>query len=169
VRPWRSVGARSSKLCQPRAWSGTPGPCGRQRPAIASRCIRTSKRSYASAVSNSGLRVPDWSQLGRETLLDTLRAAPHVCAALNGHDHWDEVNTLDRLRFIQNAAFVEWPNTFRVYRVYRVYRDRLDWEVRQVGNRGFVRESFRPVKAVSWIIATGDDDRRGSVSLARRG
>ncbi|MDX9793687.1 MAG: hypothetical protein RBU24_09295 [Kiritimatiellia bacterium] len=38
---------------------------------------------------------------------------------------------------LQNAAFAEWPN---LYRVLRVYPDRIEWEVRQVHNRGFVSE-----------------------------
>ncbi|MBP7775531.1 MAG: metallophosphoesterase [Acidobacteria bacterium] len=116
-------------------------------------------------VANTGFRLQDWSQLGRETILDVLRDTPNLCACLNGHDHWDEVNAIDGLPFIQNAAFVEWPNT---YRVYRVYRDRLEWEVRQVANRGFVRESFLPGKAMSWMIATRDGDLTGSLPLVRR-
>ena len=116
-------------------------------------------------VANTGFRLQDWSQLGRETILEVLRDTPNLCACLNGHDHWDEVNVVDGLPFIQNAAFVEWPNT---YRVYRVYRDRLEWEVRQVANRGFVRESFLPAKAMSWMIATRDGDGTGSIPLSRR-
>lgn len=115
-------------------------------------------------VANTGFRLQDWSQLGRETILEILAATPNLCACLNGHDHWDEVNVRDGLPFIQNAAFVEWPNT---YRVYRVYRDRLEWEVRQVANRGFVRDSFLPAKAMSWMIATRDGDLTGTVPLRR--
>jgi hypothetical protein len=115
-------------------------------------------------VSQCGFRLQDWSQLGRDVLLDALRRAPNVVASINGHDHWDEVNTLDGLMFVQNAAFVEWPNT---YRVYRVYHDRLEWEVRQVLNRGFVRESFLPAKAMSWMIATGDGDLGGTIPTTR--
>jgi hypothetical protein len=37
--------------------------------------------------------------------------------------------------------------------------------VRQVSNRGFVRESFLPAKAQSWMIATRDTDLGGVVSL----
>lgn len=61
-----------------------------------------------------------------------------------------------------NPAFVEWPNT---YRVFRVYQNRLEWELRQVPNRGFVRESFVPSKALSWMISTGDGDLTGTVSF----
>jgi predicted MPP superfamily phosphohydrolase len=115
--------------------------------------------------STSGFRLQDWSQLGRDVLLKSLMAAPNVFACINGHDHWDEVNTRNGLTFVQNAAFVEWPNS---YRVYHVYRDRLEWEVRQVRNRGFIRESFLPDKAMSWMIATGEADLSGFVPFVRR-
>ena len=116
------------------------------------------------AVSTCGFRMFDWSELGKEAVLDIVREAPNVFATLNGHDHWDEVNVVDGLTHIQNAAFVEWPNS---YRIFRVYRDRMEWEVRQVANRGFIRESFLPSKAVSWIIATGEHDLTGSVAFGR--
>jgi predicted phosphodiesterase len=116
-------------------------------------------------VSSCGYRLQDWSELGRTTVLDVLRSSPNVVVAINGHDHWDEVNTVDGLVLVQNAAFVEWPNT---YRVYRVYADRIEWEVRQVGNRGFVRESFLPSKAMSWMIATRPTDLSGAIPLTLR-
>jgi hypothetical protein len=115
-------------------------------------------------VSSCGFRLHDWSELGKKAVLDVVRDAPHVFATLNGHDHWDEVNVVGGLTHIQNAAFVEWPNS---YRVFGVYADRIEWEVRQVGNRGFIRESFLPDKAVSWMIATGEDDLTGTVSYRR--
>ncbi len=113
-------------------------------------------------LSSCGIRLEDWSSLGKDALLPILREAPNVFATLNGHDHWDEVNVVDGITHIQNAAFVEWPNS---YRVFRVYVDRLEWEVRQVRNRGFVRESFLVPKAVSWMIATADSDLTGEVRL----
>jgi hypothetical protein len=118
-----------------------------------------------AGVSSCGFRVPDWSELGKSTVLAELRRAPNVFVTLNGHDHWDEVNTLDGITHVQNAAFVEWPNTFRVW---RVYTDRVEWEVRQVSNRGFVRESFLPAKAMSWMIATAPTDLAGQVVLRRQ-
>jgi hypothetical protein len=119
----------------------------------------------SGAVSSCGYRLQDWSDLGRGTVLDVLQRSPNVVAAINGHDHWDEVNTIGGVTLVQNAAFVEWPNS---YRVYRVYRDRLEWDVRQVANRGFVRESFLPSKAMSWMIAAQPTDLRGAIPLARR-
>lgn len=115
-------------------------------------------------VSTTGFRLHDWSELGRSTILSVLRDAPNLCASLNGHDHWDEVNVLAGLHFVQNAAFVEWPNTFRVY---RVYADRLEWELRQVSNRGFVRESCLPDKAMTWMIATSGADVSGVIPFRR--
>lgn len=115
--------------------------------------------------SNCGFRLQDWSELGRDTVLDRLRRAPNLIACVNGHDHWDEVNVVGGIPFVQNAAFVEWPNT---YRVYRVYDDHVEWEVRQVANRGYVRDSFLPAKAQSWMIATRDADLAGTIPLARR-
>jgi hypothetical protein len=115
-------------------------------------------------VAGSGFRMHDWSELGRSSILDLLRAAPNLVACLNGHDHWDEVNVLDGLPLVQNAAFVEWPNT---YRVFRVYADRLEWEVRQVANRGFVRESCLPQKAMTWMIATAEGDLSGVLPFRR--
>jgi predicted phosphodiesterase len=117
-----------------------------------------------AGVAASGFRMPDWSALGRRTILDLLQRAPNVVATLNGHDHWDEVNYLGGVTHVQNAAFVEWPNT---YRVLRVYPDRLEWEVRQVANRGFVRESFLPDKHLSWMIATRETDLTGEAPLRR--
>ena len=115
-------------------------------------------------LAGSGFRLHDWSQLGRSSILDVLCDAPNLVACLNGHDHWDEVNVLDGLPLVQNAAFVEWPNT---YRVYRVYADRLEWEVRQVANRGFVRESCLPEKGMTWMIATADRDLSGVLPFRR--
>ena len=116
-------------------------------------------------LSSCGFRMHDWSVLGREAVLDLVREAPNVVATLNGHDHWDEVNVLEGLQHIQNAAFVEWPNS---YRVFRVYPDRLEWEVRQARNRGFIRESFVVPKANSWMIATAESDLHGRVPLSLR-
>lgn len=113
-------------------------------------------------VANSGFQLQDWSQLGRDHVDSLLGRAPNLRMALNGHDHWDEVNHASGIPRLQNAAFVEWPNT---YRVMRVFDDRVEWEVRQASNRGFVRESFLPQKGQSWMIATRDTDLRGQVSL----
>jgi len=57
-------------------------------------------------VSTTGFRLHDWSELGRSSILDVLRRAPNLVACLNGHDHWDEVNVLDGVPLVQNAAFV---------------------------------------------------------------
>jgi 3',5'-cyclic AMP phosphodiesterase CpdA len=97
-------------------------------------------------------------------ILDILSAAPNVVATLNGHTHWNSVDRVAGISCIQNAAFVEWPS---MYRVFRVYDDALRWEVRLARNFGFVRESFIPAKALSWMISTGDGDLAGTVALER--
>ena len=114
-------------------------------------------------LSSCGFRLHDWSTLGQEAVLDLVQEAPNIVATLNGHDHWDEVNDLRGIHHIQNAAFVERPNS---YRVFRVYRDQLEWEVRQARNRRFIRESFVVSKANSWMIATRESDLQGRVPFS---
>jgi hypothetical protein len=41
----------------------------------------------------------------------------------------------------------------------------VEWELRQVRNRGFVRESFATHKALSWMISTAADDLTGEFRL----
>ncbi len=55
-----------------------------------------------------------------------------------------------------------------MYRVFRVYADRIEWEVRQVSNRGFVSEAVVPAKALTWMISVRDGDLAGVVNLAPR-
>ena len=93
-----------------------------------------------------------------------LEASPNVIASLNGHTHWNSVDVAGGITCIQNAAFVEWPN---MYRVFRVHDDRLEWEVRLADSFGFVRESFVPEKALSWMISTQPGDLAGRVLLRR--
>jgi len=115
-------------------------------------------------VSSCGYQLRTCGCRDTAEVLELLRAAPNVVATLNGHGHWDEVNALEGITHLQNAAFAEWPNT---YRVFRVYEDRMEWEVRQPGNRGFVRESFMVEKAQSWMISTAAGDLSGEIPLAR--
>ncbi len=102
-----------------------------------------------------------WSQ----EVLSLLEAAPNVAATLNGHMHYNAADTYRGIACLQNAAYVEWPNQ---YRVLRVYPDGIEWEVRQVHNRGFVSEGCLPEKALSWMISTRDGDLAGRVGLAPR-
>ncbi len=108
-------------------------------------------------------------QLGKATLaqpvMDILAATPNVVATLNGHTHWNAVDLHAGIVCIQNPAYAEWPNA---YRVFRVYPDHLEWEVRQVGNRGFVSEGVLAARALTWMLSTGDGDLAGSVGLALR-
>ena len=98
--------------------------------------------------------------MSSQEVLGILDAAPNVMATLCGHAHWNEVNRVGRITHLQNPAFTEWPNAFRVF---RVYPDRMEWEVRQPGNRGFIRESFLAHKALSWMLSTGEGDLAGEV------
>ncbi|MCK5806353.1 MAG: metallophosphoesterase [Lentisphaeria bacterium] len=95
-------------------------------------------------------------------VLAALEKAPNVVAALCGHTHWNEANVRGEQRHLINPAFCEWPNA---YRVFRVYDDHIEWELRQVANRGFVRESFVVPKASSWMISTAPGDLTGEISL----
>lgn len=119
---------------------------------------------HRGGTSSCGFRMPDRSAVGRRLVLDALQRAPNVFATVNGSGHWDEVNFLGGVTHIQNAAFAEWPNS---YRVFRVYPDRVEWEVRQVRNRGIVRESLIPAKGLSWMVATRESDLTGQVMLRR--
>ncbi|MDF9832156.1 putative phosphodiesterase [Ereboglobus sp. PH5-5] len=100
-----------------------------------------------------------------KNLMAVLDAAPNVVAAMNGHMHYNEVATHKGITCIQNPAFAEWPNA---YRVCRVYSDRLEWEVRQLPNRGLIREEFIPELALAWQLSTDEGDLAGSVNLAPR-
>ena len=90
----------------------------------------------------------------------TLQRTSNVVAVLCGHTHWNEHTAESGISYLVNPAFCEWPNA---YRVFRVYRDRLEWELRQVSNRGFVRESFVVPKALSWMISTAPGDLTGTI------
>jgi len=110
--------------------------------------------------SSCGYKLPGAICLSSQDVLGILEAAPNVVATLCGHAHWNEVNRVGRVTHLQNPSFAEWPNAFRVV---RVYPDRLEWEVRQPGNRGFIRESFLAHKALSWMLSTGEGDLAGEV------
>lgn len=109
-------------------------------------------------VSSCGYRLVDW-HVGADVLA-LLEQAPNVIASLYGHAHWNEVNVRAGRTHLINPAFCEWPNA---YRVFRVYDDHLEWELRQVANRGFVRESFVVPKALSWMVSTAPGDLGGEI------
>jgi hypothetical protein len=61
--------------------------------------------------------------LGKQPWLDrnlmvTLDAAPNVVATMNGHLYYNAAATYHGITNLQNPAFVEWPNAYRVCRVY---------------------------------------------------
>jgi predicted phosphodiesterase len=112
-------------------------------------------------LSSCGYKLPTLPDDGAAAL-QALPQASSVVAVLCGHTHWNEHNTKNGIAHLVNPAFCEWPNA---YRVFRVYKDRMEWELRQVPNRGFVRESFVVSKASAWMISTAEDDLAGSVSF----
>jgi len=111
-------------------------------------------------LSSCGYKMPIWATGGE--LLAVLTEAPNVVATLCGHTHWNAVNVQEGLTHIVNPAYCEWPNA---YRLFRVYPDHMEWELRQVRNRGFIRESFAVPKALSWMISTGDGDLGGEIAF----
>ncbi|MDF9832586.1 hypothetical protein M2103_000796 [Ereboglobus sp. PH5-5] len=98
-------------------------------------------------------------------IMPVLDAAPNVVATLNGHLHHNTVSNYHGIATIQNPAFAEWPNA---YRVCRVYPDRMEWEVRQFSNRGLIREGVVHEKALLWMLSTSEGDLSGTVNFARR-
>ncbi|MDD2600415.1 MAG: metallophosphoesterase [Kiritimatiellae bacterium] len=107
-------------------------------------------------------------QLGKPKIwdpevLELLGAAPNVVATLNGHMHFTSVDMHNNIVCLQNASYAEWPH---LYRVLRVYPDRIEWEMRQVHNRGFVSEGALPAKALTWMISTCEGDLGGTVRLS---
>jgi hypothetical protein len=119
-------------------------------------------RRGVSPVTGYDLGNGEWMDKKIMTVLD---AAPNVVATFNGHLHYNHVSARNGLTSIQNPAFVEWPNA---YRVCRVYPDRLEWEVRQIPNRGLIREGVIPEKALLWMLSTHDNDLAGAIPLAPR-
>jgi len=111
-------------------------------------------------ISSCGYRMANWSTGPKVRAV--LEKAPNLVATLCGHTHWNEVNRRASTSYLINPAFCEWPNA---YRVFRVYDDHLEWELRQVANRGFVRESFAVPKALSWMISTGPGDLGGRIPV----
>lgn len=111
-------------------------------------------------LSTCGYRLP--SAAAPAEVFDVVASAPNVRGALCGHTHWNAYKRPGSQHHLVNPAFCEWPNA---YRVLRVYSDRVEWELRQVRNRGFVRESFVVPKALSWMISTTGDDLTGQFPL----
>lgn len=114
----------------------------------------------AGGSSSSGHRTETY-QAG-QGILDLVKKAPNVIATFNGHTHRNEFAIYEGVACIQNPPFAEWPNA---YRVFRVYPNRVEWELRQVNNRGFIRESFVPEKAVTWPISARPDDLAGQITF----
>jgi predicted phosphodiesterase len=95
-------------------------------------------------------------------LADLIDAAPNVVATLSGHLHHNETSMRNGIVSLQNPAFAEWPDA---YRVFRVYRDRLEWEIRQIPNRGLIREGVIPETALLWQLSTDPADLAGTIPI----
>ena len=99
-------------------------------------------------------------------LQNIIKAAPNVFATLNGHNHWNHVETYqndygDDITSHQGPAFGFWPGG---YKVFSVYPDgdgvRLEWETRLVDNMGYrhfgTENGTHIPLSLSWRISTAD-------------
>ena len=113
--------------------------------------------------STTGYNLGNGSQ--DKDIMAILAPATNVVATINGHFHHTTADSWRGITALQNAAFAEWPNSWRVC---RVYADRLEWETRQMSNRGTIREGVVHSQALLWMLSTDTNDLAGSVSLAPR-
>lgn len=111
--------------------------------------------------SSAGFALQDWRHSDDETtaLLDGGERRPVV--VVNGHTHWSERSRSGGAEFIQNAAFCEWPAT---YRVFTWTGNGLAYETRQAASRDYVNDSAIPSKRLTWMISTSDDDLTGFIA-----
>lgn len=98
-------------------------------------------------------------------IMSVLDAAPNVVATFNGHHHYNAFATRNGITSMMIPAFAEWPNA---YHVYRVYPDRLEWEIRQFSNRGFIREGVVKEMALLWMLHTTEGDLSGTIPLVHK-
>jgi len=95
-------------------------------------------------------------------IMTILDAAPNVVATFSGHHHYNTFAIRNGITSFMEPAFAEWPNA---YRVCRVYADRLEWEIRQFSNRGFIREGVVKEMALLWMLHTTEGDLSGAIPL----
>ena len=98
-------------------------------------------------------------------IMPIIDAAPNVVATFSGHHHYNSFSTHNGITCFMIPAFAEWPNA---YHVCRVYPNRLEWEIRQFSNRGFIREGVVKEMALLWMLHTTEGDLSGAVSLVPR-
>jgi predicted MPP superfamily phosphohydrolase len=99
-----------------------------------------------------------------QPLMAVIDAAPNIVATLSGHMHHNETAVRNGVAHLQNPAFAEWPNA---YRVFRVYQDRLEWEIRQIPNRGLIREGIIPETALLWQLSTDPGDLASAIPFPK--
>ena len=102
------------------------------------------------------------SELDRE-LDPIIKAVPNVVATLNGHLHWNHLETYqndygDDINSFQGPAFLDWPGGYKLFRVYSD-RDgvRLEWEMRLMDNMGCVAGLRTGALSASWRISTSHE------------
>ncbi len=97
-------------------------------------------------------------------LQDIIKAAPNVFATLNGHNHWNHVETYqnnygDDITSHQGPPFGIWPGGYKIFRVYSDGDEvRLEWEMRLADNMGYrhfgTRDAGISSLSQSWGIST---------------
>jgi hypothetical protein len=110
-------------------------------------------------ISSAGFRLQDWSTERGKTSADM-----NGFLYLANHCHWTECSAFDGKWYVQNPAFCEWPNA---YRVFYVFEHTIRWDLRQVRNRAYVAHSAIPSKRLSWMITTVPGDLGLSIPLPR--
>lgn len=113
-------------------------------------------------ISTCGYRLGQQPRVWDERVTELVTAAPNVVATINGHEHYNAFAVYKGVNCIQNAAYAEWPH---LYRVFRVFDNKVEWEVRQVHNRGFSSEGVVREKAITWMVSTSENDLAGEFEL----
>ena len=125
--------------------------------------------SHYHFYNKGGVSATTGYQLGRsskdEKLLAALYPAPNVIATFSGHTHQTDLTTHNGITSMTNPSIANWPNA---YRVCRVYPDRIEWEIRQISNRGLIREGVVKETGVLTALHADHDDLSGTISLAPR-
>ncbi len=118
--------------------------------------------SFSPGKTQCGYVLDKHAQQG--DLQDIIKAAPNVFATLNGHNHWNHVETYqndygDDITSHTGPPFGIWPGGYKIFRVYSDGDDvRLEWEMRLVDNMGYrhfgTRDGGISSLSLSWGIST---------------
>ena len=136
---------------------------------------------FGPGETQCGYRLDPWvpSDLDRE-LDPIIKAVPNVVATLNGHLHWNHLETYqndfgDDITSFQGPGFYDWPGGYKIFRVYSDGDDvRLEWEMRLMDNMGYVAtvgETPSRSPSISWEISTSHErdlvSEPGGIKLTR--